>query len=91
MKNAEKVILECYKELFANSTPSADFEELVANASLNEQGQKVIPFTDYEIEEEVFDKLVNRVLDKHKVNKLDRTKVMTHLYLGCSPKFKRND
>ena len=92
MKDPDKVLMECYRDIYAHSTPKANFDELLDNANINERGQKEIPFMDYEIEESTFEGIVNKVLDKNKVkNTYDRRRVFTTLYLGCSPKFKRND
>ena len=41
-QNEEKAIWECYRRLYKASTPSADFDELVKNASINESGEKQI-------------------------------------------------
>ena len=81
----EKLILDCYRELFANSKPKADFDKLVANATINERGQKEIPFMDYEIDHdlllEIIDKYSKRLRTKWK-----RQRFMGTILLGCSPK-----
>jgi len=53
MKNIDKALMHCYRELYANATPSASFDELLKNATINDRGQKEIPFLDYEIEEDM--------------------------------------
>jgi len=40
----EEAMRECYRKLYKASTPPADFDELVNNASIDENGQKVIDF-----------------------------------------------
>jgi hypothetical protein len=90
MKNIDKAMMHCYRELYANATPPASFDELLENATVNEQGQKVIPFLDYEIEEDVFEEIVADTIKVYKINRsfLKQSFRFTIL-LGCSPKFKK--
>ena len=91
MKNIDKAIMHCYRELYANATPPASFDELLENATVNEQGQKVIPFLDYEIEEDVFEDIVADTIKVYKINRsyLKQSFRFTIL-MGCSPKFKKS-
>ena len=77
----------CYRELFKLSTPSGDFDKLVENAPINEQGRKEIPFMDYEID----DILLHAIIDKYakKVKpKWKQVRFRNSILLGCSPKSK---
>ena len=84
-------VLNCYREMFAASTPSADFDELMANATINEHGQKEIPYMDYEISSEEFDKILDMFLNdkKIKMTTLEKKVFSQTIHLGCSPKTKR--
>lgn len=84
----DKAIMECYIELFKHSTPSADFEQLVENADINECGQKVIDFMSYEIDEELYDSIVESMIKKHKLKGYKIQQFKNTIALGCSPKFK---
>lgn len=92
LNKVEQSIWDCLVELYANSTPSADFNKLVEEAEINEEGQKVIHFMDYEIENDKMEEIV----DKHrsKLLKGSRNKYMYehtfnfNVYLLCSPKTK---
>jgi hypothetical protein len=92
LNKVEQSIWDCLVELYANSTPSADFNKLVEEAETNDEGQKVIHFMDYEIERDKMEEIV----DKHrsKLLKGSRNKHMHEhsfnfsVYLGCSPKTK---
>jgi hypothetical protein len=86
----DKAILECYQLLYFNATPSANFDLLVENAALNAQGQKVINYDFYEIEEDVFNKIIIDMIKKHKIKKCYRGMFERTILFGCSPKFKRN-
>ena len=83
----DKLILDCYVELFDRSTPRGDFVKLMDGASINEYGQKEIPFMDYELEADVFteilDKYASRMRPKYKQRAFKTT-----ILLGCSPKHK---
>jgi hypothetical protein len=83
----DDALFDCYRELFANSTPVGDFDKLVENATINERGQKEIPFDDYEISEERFQEIIKETLTKHKVPKRLHHSFSVAIHLGCSPRF----
>ena len=89
-KRIENAMLDCYRELFANSTPKGDFDKLMEEASTNEFGQKVIPFMDYEIDEKDFDTILQKYVDDKllKLSKYEKRRFSISIHLGCSPKFK---
>ena len=83
----DKLLMDCFRELFRESTPSGDFDELVANATLNERGQKVIPFDDYEIDDDLFHSIVDKY--SNQVNpRWKRYGFRNQLFLGPSPRSK---
>lgn len=83
----DAVLFDCYRELFANSTPKGDFDKLVEEAEINERGQKVIPFDDYVIDEETCRNIISDMLTRHKVPKRLHQSFNAAIYLGCSPRF----
>lgn len=83
----DKLIHDCYVELFKNAEPSADFDELVENATINERGQKEIPFMDYEIDPELHDEIVEKYTKKV-TPKYKQQAFKTTIMLGCGPKYK---
>jgi hypothetical protein len=82
--NIDIAIMHCYRQLYAYSTPPASFDELFNNAEINEMGQKVIPYMDYEIDEKVFDEIVE---DTIKIYKIKERGFRPSILLGCSPRF----
>ena len=86
----DEALFDCYRELFANSTPKGDFDHMFENAEINEMGQKVIPFDDYEIEEQLFQQIIQDIIKKHKIPKYLRQRFSVTIHLGCSPRFKRS-
>lgn len=81
----DKLLHDCYVELFANSNPPADFDVLVEQAKLNERGEKDIPFEEYSIMDYVLVDIVNKYADMVKP-KWKRQMFVNTVYLGCSPK-----
>ena len=86
---AQKIIWDIYKELYANSQPKADFDELVNSAEKNEKGEKIIPFNDYEISEEDFDRIIKEQLKGKRLTKLSKQMIINTITLGVSPRFKK--
>ena len=84
----EKAINECYRRLFKASTPSADFDLLVETAIIDKDGLKHIPFMDYEIEEDMFESIIEDVIKEFKISSIHSGPFRVSIMLGCSPKFK---
>lgn len=87
-KKIEDSMMECYIRLFSESTPQGDFEKMVSEAEVNERGQKVIPFDQYEIEREKMDSIIEEVFTKSKLPKYYKIPFTNGILLGCSPKTK---
>ena len=87
----DDALFDCYRELFANSTPKGDFDQLVEDATINDRGQKEIPFDDYEISEARFQEIIVDTLKKHKVPKSLHKSFSVAIHLGCSPRFTKCD
>jgi|LakMenEpi03Aug12_release.lakeMendotaPanAssembly.Ray.scaffolds.fasta_scaffold1673646_1 hypothetical protein len=91
LNKTDQIIWDIYRELYKNSTPSVDFDELVNAAEENSEGQKVIPFNDYEISEEEFNRIIEEQLKGKRLTKLTKQRIRNTCILGCSPRFKRNN
>jgi hypothetical protein len=88
--NETEAIIECYRRLFKASTPSADFDLMLANATTNQFGQKEIPFMEHEITDEKMVQIIEDILTEFKIkNKRKIQMFKTTIYLGCSPKTKK--
>lgn len=91
MLNEEKfnsAYFDCMRELYLHATPSADFDQLLKDAPLNEEEQKVIDYNSYTISEPEFESIVKDVMTRHKIKKqLDVIRFRNSVLLGCSPKF----
>jgi len=89
-KNTHNAIMHCYRELFANATPPASFDELLKNSTVNEEGQREIPFNDYEIEESKFDEIMADTIKVYKIKgSILKQSFKNTILMNCSPKFKK--
>ena len=77
------------KELYANSEPKTDFDEFVKSAQKNEKGEKIIPFENYFIEQELMDEIIEKHLKNKRLTKLAKNAIKVNVYLGCSPMSKK--
>ena len=87
----EEAMRECYRKLYKASTPSADFDELVNNASIDENGQKVIDYNAHEICEYEFSEIMSDVIKEYKIRPHRQDLFKNTILLGCSPKFKKTE
>lgn len=88
MNKIDKILLKIYQDLYKASTPSADFNELMEKAEINERGQKVIDFNAYEISEENYNDILESNLKSIREPKYKKQMIRNTIALGCSPKFK---
>lgn len=85
----QKIIWDIYEELYANSEPKTDFDELVKSAQKNEKGEKIIPFENYFIEQELMDEIIEKHLKNKRLTKLAKNAIKVNVYLGVSSAFKK--
>lgn len=87
-KKTEFVINEIYRRLFANSSPKADWDTLLREAELNEEGAKMIEYYNYSIDKGLYDKILDDVIKEYNVKpKRIANSLRNTIHLGCSPKF----
>lgn len=86
-KDYSKIITECYRALYAASTPPANFDELLANAPIDDSGRKHIDYSAHEIAEDKFHEIVDTIALKHRLRLYEKKSLQITLCLGASPKF----
>ena len=86
-KVLREVAFDIYRELYANATPSANFDELFEHAEIVD-GKRIIPYEDYEIEEEILMGIMNKHLIANKLKKHEKDAIKFEVLLGVSPKTK---
>ena len=79
------IVDHCFIDLYANSTPKADFRKLVENATINKRGEKEIPFMNYSIPSEKYNDILNFYKSFLK-NDYYKNALSFEINLGCSPK-----
>lgn len=82
-----QIMLEIYRRLFKESSPSGDFDNMMAEGEKNEQGQIVIPFDNYHLSEEDQKMIIDSVLSSRKVLKYLKPSFRAAIALGCSPRY----
>ena len=87
-KDLKEILFDIYRDLYANSEPKADFDELVNNAEVDSEGRKIIPYNDYEIDDELMDRIVETHLRANRLSSIDRGRLKISVYLGCGPRTK---
>ncbi len=92
MKSMNAAMMHAYRELFANATPPASFDKLLEEAPINEHGQRVIDFMAYEIEQEVYDRIMEDTIKLYKIkHKIWKNAFKFSIDLGCSPRIKNKE
>jgi hypothetical protein len=86
----QDAILECYREMYLASEPSADFDYLMETAELDKEGRMIIKFLDYEIDNIDYDKIIENICTKYKIKGALKDRFKVHISLGVSPKIKQN-
>lgn len=82
----EMAAWHCLRQLYANATPPANFDELVEKADVNERGQKVVDFMSYYVDKDLFEEIVKQTIKDFKLKKEIELRDFKFLvYLGPSP------
>lgn len=87
----QQIIWDIYRDLYKASSPSADFDKLVEEAPTDDSGRKYIAFMDYQIEESLFNEILDKHLKGRRITKIKQRMFRNTILLGCSPKFKKDE
>ena len=79
------IIEHCYIDMYSHSTPKGDFKELVKNATINERGEKEIPFDDYLMKKAEYDEILE-FYKSFLIYNFEKRKLRYQINLGCSPR-----
>ncbi len=85
----DKAIWECYRRLYKNSSPSADFDTLYENADIDETGIHMIPYESHEIDQAQEIQIIEDIMKEYKIPKYLQDSFRTTIVLGCSPRIKK--
>lgn len=81
-KKIKQMMFECFRELYKNSTPTANFDDLPY------MDKTSTFYNDYEIEEDKLEEIIENVMDKYNLPQNTRKQFRPTIYLGPSPKTK---
>lgn len=90
VERLKNLVLDTYRELYKNCTTPVDFDELVENATVDEEGKKVIPYDKYYIPKALYNEIVDRNMNKMRLTKQEKTSFRFEMYLGCGPTYVEN-
>ena len=79
------LVMDCYRELYKEATPSADFDELVKNAPINDNGEKMIDFRAYEVDFDKYGEIVEKYIKKGKLTPREEKGFRFEMFLGSGP------
>jgi hypothetical protein len=79
----EELILEIYRELYKNSNPPRDYDQMVAY----HEGTNIPFWLDLCIPEQKSNEIIENALKGKKLTKIAKNKIINTIMLGVSPKF----
>ena len=79
----DSLILDCLKEIYRHTTPSADLDYLMSSGETKKEGW----FDEYTITQVSFESILGRWIDRYSLKGTDLQYFRTNLYLGPSPRF----
>ncbi len=90
MKSDKKlwdICMEMYREMYAQSEPSADWDELIETGEAKQENF----FRNYYLPREDYEKIYDRICKDHKLTKREIHKVGFTVHPGASPSSVRHD
>lgn len=79
------LVMNAYRELYANCTTPVDFDFLVEKAEIGDDGKKIIPYNKFFITKEKHDEIVEKHMKSMKLSKLEKDAFKFEMCLGCGP------
>jgi hypothetical protein len=85
----EEILYQIYKRVYAVSSPVGDFDKLMEEAELNDEGKKVIPFWNYQIDEKECNQIIEEIFKEYKVKNYYKQRFINTFMVGACPEFKK--
>ena len=82
-KDLDKIILSCLTEVYQNTTPPVDLQEIIDSG----EGKKEGWFEKYTIPETTFENILEKWIERYKLKGFDLERFRVNMYLGPSPRF----
>jgi len=86
----DKLVEECVKYIDMEGKPHYTETPLTIEECRERGWQKDIGYMDYELEEELYESIVESKIKEHKLRGLRAKAFRNTMYLGCGPKFKKD-
>ncbi len=77
----DEIMLEIYRALYKEATPSVDIDELIKSGEIKKEGF----FNNYYLEDSRQEKIIEAVLKTKKVSKYYKDLITRSVILGASP------
>jgi len=78
------VVIEIYKKMYSETTPPADWDEMVKSGEVIRQGF----FNNYVLDQARSNEIIDQTIKKYKwIKKHEAKKIETTVHFGCSPRF----
>lgn len=82
-KKLNKIILECFTEVYQNTFPAVDLQWIIDSG----EGKKEGWFREYTIPKETFESILDKYIYLYKISGDDLSAFRMNMYLGPSPDF----
>jgi hypothetical protein len=80
-KKLSDIVIEVYRELYKNSEPKADFNEMMKTGETKKEGF----FENYYLEQDRQQEIMDEVMSRYKLSKYEKHDISVNVNLGCSP------
>lgn len=81
-KKLQEAMMETYRRMFKEATPSADLEELMRTRVTTVENWFMTYYLDQERQEEI----LAEVAKEYKLTKYDKETLSINVFLGCAPR-----
>ena len=78
----EKILIDCYRKVYSESTPPADFDKMMESGETRVDGF----FMNYTLSDERQNEIIAEAIKANKLKDWDAKWLTRNYLLGCSPK-----
>ena len=81
-----EICIPIYRQLYAEATPSADFDKLIVSEEVEKDRFFMKYYLDDSRQLEIIEEHIKKHTKKYKVRKHEKDMIKTTILLGCSPR-----
>lgn len=87
---AQKVLDKIYTKLYEEASPSVNYDEFIeaciaSGKTREEDGKFIVPYDYYFLDREKNEKIIESIVNRHKLSEFEKRGVRFHAYLGHGP------